>query len=158
MLCFIHLNDFIELSTKISVNNYETWEEFFSTKPFSEEKQILKKGLSESNLVYSIGQIYIHSSAFYSLIETSKGGAIFYETESDESIILVEDSIFNNCKAKISGGSIYKRNKGHSVLQRICGSYSQCDGSTSYEVGPFCNIFVTNENNYLKKVLESYIS
>ena len=81
-----------------------------------------------------------------------------YQSNNNDNLMLIEDSVFNHCKSCVSGGAIYKKTKGQSVIQRTCGSYCQYNGKDPNEDGTFSNTFSTAEKGYLNYVLLSSVS
>lgn len=81
--------------------------------------------------------------------ETSS--SINFDSTTQDTMLLVEDSGFSNCSSKTEGGSVFYGNNGRISLNRVCS-----DRSRTPKDGVFCSINATNEHEI--KIFDSSIS
>ena len=70
--------------------------------------------------------------------------------------MLIELSIFSECKSTYAGGAICQRTQGECVVKQCCGL--QCYSTTSGYEGQFIRTDLSNDSNKKNRVLDSSVS
>ena len=101
-----------------------------------------------------IGPLALHvkNCFFHRTSSSTYSGAIYIESNSGESLILIEKSMFIECSGEY-GGAISAKGNNQCVLSRLCS-----DKCTAYHE-PFDLIYVTESNQPKKNfILETSVS
>jgi hypothetical protein len=105
---------------------------------------------------FSSGFIYIQNVQFLSITNTTAGGALKFETSNGENYLLIEESLFSQCKTTeaVSGGAVYFNNYGYCIFHEICGY--DCN-TGSHSSGQFCLCDTNTNNNYNLSMFSSSV-
>ena len=135
---------------------FRGWSEFYSTSESIKYFQFYGNEKQHISVTQHEGNFYVHNSVFNSLKESNYGSAIFLNTTSDNTKLLIEESYFHNCIANKQGGSIYKESNGHSVINKVCSTMCQINSDLG---GLFCKIeTVKEERQNINYFLNSFVS
>lgn len=110
------------------------WEDFYKGTSYDEIVTDAKDPVEKN----SNSRYYLKQCIFIDEVSTS----VSFSSNSDDTLVLVEDSIFSNCSSQNAGGSISFSTKGRFSQQRIC-SYK----SKTTSDGVFCKIVSNNQYN-----------
>lgn len=119
------------------------WEDFYKGTSYDEIVTDATDPVEKS----TNSRYYLKQCIFIDEISTS----VSFSSNSDDILVLVEDSIFSNCSSQKAGGSISFSTKGRFSQQRIC-SYKSKTSSD----GVFCKI--ESNNQYNTSIKDSSIS
>lgn len=92
---------------------------------------------------------YIYHCEF---IKQVTNGAVLFSSTTNDTKLLIEDTLFASCSATNCGSLVFSSN-GQCVLNRVCGFRSKAE-----KYYQFCHIKVTPDDNFQNKIIQSSIS
>ena len=146
-----NLNHFLEEKALL-----QGWSEVgFSGSKDPEEK------INQPVSIQGAGNIYIWNSYFNLPQGTGNGGVISFTSAKEESQMLVEFCVFENCHTSFQyGGAIFMAysttsGAGNCAINKCCAT--QCWSTASPSYGQFIRTYLTDKKTSLNKVLDSSV-
>jgi hypothetical protein len=133
---------------------FKEWNDFYDGSPTNTEFQNL---IQTTHLNLDPGNIFIKHVQFQHITDAGPGGALKFTASNGANSVLIEKSLFYNCKTRgdSSGGSIYFSNFGYLIIHQTCGYNGSTGGSAN---GQFCYSHTNSNNQYnISLILSSII-